>query len=82
MEIKVLGSGCAKCKTLEKLTRQAVSELNSEATVEKIEDIQKIMEFGILRTPGIVINDTVVLSGNVPKLSELKKIISPYVTDL
>jgi len=76
MDIKVLGTGCAKCKTLEKATQQAVEELSLAATVEKIEDIQKIMEYGILRTPGLVINGKVVLSGQVPKVSELKEIIT------
>ena len=76
MEIKVLGTGCAKCKTLEKVTRQAVEELNLNAAVEKIEDIQKIMEYGIMRTPGLVINGKVVLSGQVPKTSELKEILT------
>lgn len=76
MEIKVLGTGCSKCKTLEKTTRQAAEELNLDAEIEKVEDIQKIMEFGIMRTPGLVINGKVVLSGQVPKVSELKEILT------
>jgi small redox-active disulfide protein 2 len=75
MDIKVLGTGCAKCKTLETATRQAVAELNLDAVIEKIEDIQKIMLFGIMSTPGLVINNKVVLSGQVPKVSELKEIL-------
>ena len=63
MEIKVLGTGCATCKTLEKLTKQAVEELALDATVIKEEDIQKIMAYGIMRTPGLVVNEKVVLSG-------------------
>ena len=51
MEIKVLGTGCAKCKSLEKLTRKAVEELNLDADVSKVEDIQKIMEYSVMRTP-------------------------------
>jgi small redox-active disulfide protein 2 len=75
MDIKVLGTGCAKCKTLEMATRQAVAELSLDAVIEKIEDIQKIMIYGIMSTPGLVINNKVVLSGQVPKVSELKEIL-------
>lgn len=75
MEIKVLGTGCAKCKSLENVTRKAVEELGMVAGIEKIEDIQKIMEYGIMRTPGLIINGKVVLSGRVPKVSEIKDII-------
>ena len=78
MEIKVLGSGCARCQSLEKLTRQAVEELDLEATVIKIEDFQKIMEYAVMRTPALVINEKVVLSGQLPKVDELKKLISSY----
>jgi small redox-active disulfide protein 2 len=76
MNIKVLGSGCAKCKTLEKATRQAADELNLDAAIEKVEDIQRIMEYGIMRTPGLVINDKVVLSGQTPKVNELKELLT------
>ncbi len=76
MDIKILGTGCAKCKTLEKTTREAVAELNLNATVEKIEDIQKIMEYGIMSTPGLVIDGKVIFSGKAPKINELKEILS------
>jgi len=76
MEIKVLGTGCAKCKSLEKVTRKAVEELNIDATVEKVEDIQKIMEYAVMRTPALVIDEKVVLSGQVPKVSELKELLN------
>jgi small redox-active disulfide protein 2 len=76
MEIKVFGTGCAKCKSLESATRLAVAELNLNASVEKVEDIQKIMEYGIMRTPGLVINEKVVLSGYLPKINELKEILT------
>lgn len=76
MKIKVLGTGCARCKSLEKITRKAVEELNLDATVEKVEDIQKIMEYAIMRTPALVINEKVVLSGQVPKLTELKELLT------
>ena len=75
MKIKVLGTGCARCKTLEKITQQAVDELNVDASVEKVEDIQKIMEYAVMRTPALVINEKVVLSGQLPKVAELKEIL-------
>lgn len=75
MEIKVLGAGCARCKSLEKLTRKAVEEMNLEARVIKVEDIQKIMGYGVMRTPALVIDEQVVLSGQLPKISELKELI-------
>jgi small redox-active disulfide protein 2 len=78
MEIKVLGTGCAKCKSLEKITRKAVDELNLDATVTKVEDIQKIMEYSVMRTPALVINDTVVLSGQLPKVAEIKELITNH----
>ena len=78
MEIKVLGTGCAKCKSLERLTRKAVEELNLDATVEKVEDIQKIMEYAVMRTPALVINEKVVLSGQLLKLAELKELLSSH----
>lgn len=76
MEIKVLGTGCAKCKSLEKVTRKAVEELNLDASVEKVEDIQKIMEYAVMRTPALVINEKVVLSGQLPKISQVKEILN------
>lgn len=76
MVIKVLGTGCARCKSLEKVTRKAVEELNLDATVEKVEDIQKIMEYAVMRTPALVIDDKVVLSGQVPKISQIKDLLA------
>ena len=76
MEIKVLGTGCARCKSLEKVTRKAVEELNLDASVEKVEDIQKIMEYAVMRTPALVINEKVVMSGQVPKVAELKDLLN------
>lgn len=75
MEIKVLGPGCPKCKNLENLTRDIVTENNIDASVEKVDDIIKIMEYGIMRTPGLVIDGKVMFSGMVPSKEELKKII-------
>ena len=76
MEIKVLGTGCAKCKSLEKITTKAVDELNLDVSVIKVEDIQKIMEYAVMRTPALVINEKVVLSGQIPKMSEMKTLLT------
>ena len=76
MEIKVLGTGCAKCRSLEKVTRKAAKELKLNASIEKVEDIQKIMEYAVMRTPALVINEKVVLSGQVPKLSQIKELLT------
>ena len=75
MEIKVLGTGCAKCKSLEKLTNEVITESGIAATVEKVEDIYKIMQFGVMSTPALVIDKKVVLSGRLPYATELKEII-------
>jgi small redox-active disulfide protein 2 len=75
MNIKILGTGCPKCKTLEKVTRDAVAETGIEATVEKVEDIVKIMEYRVLHTPVLVINEKVVLSGQVPTVKQVKEIL-------
>lgn len=75
MNIKILGPGCQRCKVLERTTREAVIETGINASVEKVEDIVKIMEYGIMHTPGLVINEKVVLSGRVPSLREIKEIL-------
>lgn len=76
MEIKILGTGCPKCKTLEKSTSEAVSELGIEAEVTKEEDIMKIMGYGVMRTPGLVIDEKVVASGKLLSVNEIKNLIT------
>jgi small redox-active disulfide protein 2 len=76
MKIKVLGSGCARCKALEKVTRKAVEELDLDATVEKVEDFQKIMEYAVMRTPALVVDEKVVLSGQVPNVAQIKDLLT------
>ena len=75
MKIKILGSGCANCMTLEKRSYNALQELNIDATVEKVQDHQKIASYGIMRTPGLVIDEKVALAGYVPTVEKLKEII-------
>jgi small redox-active disulfide protein 2 len=76
MKIKILGPGCARCKTLEKLTRDAVAETGVNAEVEKVEDIVKIMGYGVMNTPALVINEKVMLSGRIPSITEIKEILA------
>jgi small redox-active disulfide protein 2 len=76
MEIKILGTGCPKCKSLEKATRDAVSELGIDARVTKEEDIMKIMGYGVMRTPGLVVDDKVVASGKLLSVSEIKSLLT------
>ena len=77
--IKVLGTGCANCKNLEKATINAIAELNIDAEIEKVEDIQKIMSYGVMRTPALVIDGKVALYGRVPGIPEIKTIIQKYI---
>ncbi len=76
MEIKILGTGCPKCKTLERAAKDAVSELGIEAEVVKEEDILKIMGFGVMHTPGLVINGKVVASGRLLSVNEIKNLLT------
>lgn len=76
MKIKILGTGCPKCKALEKATRDAVTELGISAEIEKEEDIMKIMQYGVMHTPALVIDGKVVASGRVPSEKELKGLLT------
>ena len=76
MEIKILGTGCPKCKSLEKLTREVIEQNNIDATVTKVEDIMDIMNYGVMATPAIVVDEKVVLKGRVPSSQELIQLLS------
>lgn len=75
MDIKILGTGCPKCKTLESNAKEAVKELDISAKIDKVTDINKIIEYGVMMTPGLVINDEVVSTGKVLNKDEIKKLI-------
>ena len=76
MNIKILGSGCANCVNLEKATRQAVAELGLDATFEKVTDYADIAAYGIMRTPGLVVDEQVLLSGRVPTAGQVRDLLT------
>jgi len=76
MEIKILGPGCAKCKTLDKLTREVVEKNGISASITKVEDIMEIMKYGVMSTPALVIDNKVVVKGRVPSADELKQLLT------
>ncbi len=78
MEIKILGTGCPKCKTLEKMTREVVEQNGFEANITKVEDIMDIMKYNIMSTPALVVNEKVIIKGRVPSAEEIKEILSNY----
>ncbi len=75
MTIKVLGPGCVNCRTLESRTREALSQLGIPASLEKVEDYKLIATYGVMRTPGLVIDDKVVMSGQVPTVERIKELL-------
>jgi len=76
MEIKILGTGCPKCKALEKVTRDVVAENGIDANVTKVEDIMDIMKYGVMTTPALVVDGVVVMKGHVPSKEEVKKLLT------
>ena len=78
MEIKILGTGCPKCKTLEKLTREVVEKNGIDATITKVEDITEIIKYHIMATPALVVNEKVEIKGRIPSADEIEQILSKY----
>lgn len=76
MKINILGPGCPRCKILEENTKKAVDELKIKATIEKVSDMQKIIESGVMMTPALQIDGKVVSSGKILTPEEIKKFIS------
>ncbi len=74
--IKVLGSGCANCHKVEELAKQAAAQLAIDAKVELVTDMKEIARYGVMNTPGIVINEKVVSTGHVPALSQMTTFIT------
>ena len=76
MEIKVLGSGCAKCNLLEAATKQAVAQAGLDASVEKVTDMAQIMGYGVMATPALVVDDQVRVTGRVPSVDDLVALLT------
>ena len=77
LSVKILGTGCANCKRLEQMSRKAASALDLEADFVKVTEIQEIMAYGVMSTPGLVINEKVVSYGRIPSPAE----VSTWLTD-
>ena len=75
-KIEILGTGCPKCKKLEEETRVAAYELGLECQIEKVTDIHKLTNFGVMMTPALVVDGTVKVSGKVPSVEEIKKMLA------
>lgn len=73
--IKILGTGCPKCKQTEAIVRATLAELGIEAHVEKVEDIQQIMAYNILSTPAVVVDEEVKIKGRIPTKEEMKSLL-------
>jgi len=78
MEIKILGTGCPKCKSLEKMTRDVVEQNNISATITKVEDIMDIMRYGVMSTPALVVNEKVEIKGRIPSSDEIINVLKKY----
>ncbi len=78
MEIKILGTGCPNCITLEKRVQRVVSENNIQANITKIDDIMDIMKYDIMSTPGLVVNEKVLTKGRVPSEKEIIELLTSY----
>lgn len=75
MKIKIMGTGCMKCKRLAKNVEKAVAELGVSAEIEKVEDINAIMDSGVMLTPGLIVDDELKFSGRVADVKEIKMIL-------
>ncbi|WP_236685329.1 thioredoxin family protein [Demequina salsinemoris] len=77
MNIKILGAGCANCVNLEKAAREAATDLGIEAEFEKVTDYGAIAGYGVMKTPGLVVDEKLVMSGRVPTAATLKELLAP-----
>ena len=82
MIIKVLGSGCTNCQNLQKRTEEAMKDLNIEGSIEKVTDFKQIAAYGVMRTPGLVIDEKVAIAGFVPTVEKLKEILLEHMSVL
>jgi small redox-active disulfide protein 2 len=75
MEVKILGTGCPKCKKLTEVTEQAAKELGIEISIEKVTDLEKILSYSVMSTPALVVNGVVKVAGRIPSSDDLKKML-------
>ncbi|WP_263731535.1 thioredoxin family protein [Cellulomonas sp. SG140] len=80
MIIKILGSGCANCVNLERVTREAAADLGLDAVFEKVTDYGEIAGYGVMRTPGLVVDEQVVMSGRVPTAAQVRELLAPLAS--
>lgn len=73
--IKILGAGCDKCEKSYNNTLKAIEELGVDASIQKVEDLVSMMKFGVMTTPGIVIDEKVVMVGKIPSVADMKKLL-------
>jgi small redox-active disulfide protein 2 len=76
MIIKILGPGCTNCVNLERVTREAVTELGLDARIEKVTDFPTIVGYGVMSTPGLVVDEKVVMSGRVPTAAAVRELLA------
>ena len=81
MKIQILGTGCAKCATLQALTTQAAQEIGLVCEIRKISNLKTIMLFGVMTTPALVVNNAVKIAGKVPSLEDLTDILRQAQTE-
>jgi len=74
--VKILGTGCGKCQQLVSVVHEVISENQLEATVQKVEDITEIMEFNVMTTPALVVDEVVVVSGRIPSKEEILRFLN------
>ncbi|MBK7393827.1 MAG: TM0996/MTH895 family glutaredoxin-like protein [Chloracidobacterium sp.] len=74
--IKILGTGCARCKQTEAVIRETLSEMGIDANIEKIEDIEKIMKYDIMSTPAVVLDEAVIMAGKVPSKEDVRAMMA------
>ena len=76
MKLQILGTGCAKCNALTQATEQAAQALGLQYELEKVSDLNRIMSFGVMMTPALVVDGKVKVSGKVPSVDEVKKLLA------
>lgn len=79
MEIKILGSGCPNCKTLEKYVNEVVAEMSLNAEITKVDDIMEILKYGVARTPALVVNGNVIVAGRLPSKAEINQMLTKLI---